>query len=168
MPVLSILKYPHEVLRGPARRVEEIDDSIRALVRDMAETMYKAPGVGLAAPQIGEPLQVIVMDVTPQDEPDKKLIALVNPEIVAAEGEVESKEGCLSVPELTCEIKRHSRVKVRGLNLEAKPVEFEAEGLLAIVVQHEVDHLKGTLIFDRLSGLKRDLVKRKLRKRAES
>ncbi len=167
MAVLNIVKYPDEVLRGPARRVERIDESIRALVSDMAETMYAAPGVGLAAPQVGESLQVIIMDVTPQEEPQKNLIALVNPEIVAAEGEVESKEGCLSVADVTCEIKRHERVKVRGLNLEGQPVEFEAEGLLAIVVQHEVDHLKGTLIFDHLSSLKRDLIKRKLRKRAE-
>lgn len=168
MAVRYIVTYPHEVLRSPARKVERIDDSIKQLVRDMAETMYAAPGVGLAAPQVGEPLQVIVMDVTPQEEPQKNLIALVNPEIVAAEGEVESKEGCLSVAEVTCEIKRHAKVRVRGLNLEGRPVEMDAEGLLAIVVQHEVDHLKGMLIFDRLSGLKRDLIKRKLRKRAES
>jgi peptide deformylase len=168
MAVRYIVTYPHEVLRSPARKVERIDDSIKQLVRDMAETMYAAPGVGLAAPQVGEPLQVIVMDVTPQEEPQKNLIALVNPEIVAAEGEVESKEGCLSVAEVTCEIKRHAKVRVRGLNLEGRPVEMDAEGLLAIVVQHEVDHLKGMLIFDRLSSLKRDLIKRKLRKRAES
>lgn len=167
MAVRYIVTYPHEVLRSPARKVERIDDSIKQLVRDMAETMYAAPGVGLAAPQVGEPLQVIVMDVTPQEEPQKNLIALVNPEIVAAEGEVESKEGCLSVAEVTCEIKRHAKVRVRGLNLEGRPVEMDAEGLLAIVVQHEVDHLKGMLIFDRLSSLKRDLIKRKLRKRAE-
>jgi peptide deformylase len=168
MAVRYIVSYPHEVLQSPARKVERIDDSIRQLVRDMAETMYAAPGVGLAAPQVGEPLQVIVMDVTPQEEPQKNLIALVNPEIVAAEGEVESKEGCLSVAEVTCEIKRHTKVRVRGLDLEGRPVEMDAEGLLAIVVQHELDHLKGMLIFDRLSGLKRDLIKRKLRKRAES
>jgi peptide deformylase len=168
MAVRYIVSYPHEVLQSPARKVERIDDSIRQLVRDMAETMYAAPGVGLAAPQVGEPLQVIVMDVTPQEEPQKNLIALVNPEIVAAEGEVESKEGCLSVAEVTCEIKRHTKVRVRGLDLEGRPVEMDAEGLLAIVVQHELDHLKGMLIFDRLSSLKRDLIKRKLRKRAES
>jgi peptide deformylase len=168
MAVRNIVSYPHEVLQSPARKVERIDDSIRQLVRDMAETMYAAPGVGLAAPQVGEPLQVIVMDVTPQEEPQKNLIALVNPEIVAAEGEVESKESCLSVAEVTCEIKRHTKVRVRGLDLEGRPVEMDAEGLLAIVVQHELDHLKGMLIFDRLSGLKRNLIKRKLRKRAES
>ena len=164
----AILSYPHDVLRSPARRVERIDDSIRTLVQDMAETMYAAPGVGLAAPQVGVPLQVVVMDITPQEEPEKHLITLINPEIAWAEGEVESKEGCLSVADLTCEIKRYERVGVRGLNLEGQPVELEAEGLLAIVVQHEVDHLKGMLIFDRLSGLRRDFIKRKLRKRAET
>lgn len=168
MPVRDIVRYPHEVLKGPARKVERIDDHIRALVRDMAETMYSAPGVGLAAPQVGEPLQVIVMDVTPQEEPKKNLITLVNPEIIEAEGQVESKEGCLSVADLTCEIKRHARVRVRGLSLEGEPVEMDAEGLLAVVVQHEVDHLRGLLIFDRLSSLKRDLVRRRLRKRTET
>jgi peptide deformylase len=168
MAVREIVKYPHEVLQGPAGKVEKIDDRIRALVDDMAKTMYAAPGLGLAAPQIGVPLQVIVMDVTPQEETEKNLIALINPEIVGAEGEVESKEGCLSVADVTCEIRRYARVRVRGLSLEGKPVEMDIEGLLAIVVQHEVDHLRGRLIFDHLSTLKRDLLKRKLRKRAET
>lgn len=168
MAVREIVTYPHEVLRSQARKVERVDEAVQALVRDMAETMYAAPGIGLAAPQVGEALQVAVLDITPQEEPQKNLIALVNPEIIEASGEVESKEGCLSVPELTCEIKRFAKVRVRGLNLEGQPVEMDAEGLLAVVIQHELDHLKGMLIFDHLSSLKRDLVKRKLRKRAES
>jgi len=163
----EIVKYPDTVLTNPAQPVERVDEEIRGLVRDMAETMYAAPGVGLAAPQVGVPLQVIVMDVTPKDEPRKNLIALVNPEILEAEGEVESQEGCLSVSDLTCDIKRYERVRVRGLNLEGQPVEMNAGGLLAIVIQHECDHLKGLLIFDRLSGLKRDLIRRRLRKQRQ-
>ncbi|MFH0810249.1 MAG: peptide deformylase [Pseudomonadota bacterium] len=166
MSVRRIVQYPEEVLRLRARRVEHIDDRIRDLVRDMAETMYAAPGLGLAAPQVGESLQVMVIDVSQQDEdPQKNLITVVNPELVSAEGEVDSKEGCLSVVDITCEIKRHSRVCLRGMSLEGAPLEMDADGLLAIVVQHELDHLNGTLIIDRLRGLKRDLMKRRLRKR---
>ena len=167
MAVRDIVRYPDEVLRVPARKVVRVDETIHALVRDMAETMYAAPGVGLAAPQVGESLRVIVIDVTPSEESEKNLISLVNPELVGAEGEVESKEGCLSVVDVTCDIKRHARVRVRGLSVEGELVELDAEGLLAITLQHELDHLNGMLIFDRLSGLKRDLLKRKLRKRTE-
>jgi len=167
MALRDIIRYPDEILRVPARKVVRIDEVIEALVRDMAETMYAAPGVGLAAPQVGESLRVIVIDVTPSEESEKNFISLVNPELVGAEGEVESKEGCLSVVDVSCDIKRYARVWVRGLSVEGESVELDAEGLLAIALQHELDHLNGMLIFDRLSGLKRDLLKRKLRKRTE-
>ena len=130
----------------------------------MAETMYSAPGIGLAATQVGVAKQVLVAD-TAARKPESELIVLINPEIVAAEGEVLFEEGCLSVPDYQAEVKRHERITVRGLNLKGEEVEIEAEGLLAIVLQHEIDHLNGILFIDRLSKLKRDLYKRRLRKK---
>ena len=164
MAILHICTYPEEILRQRAEPITEIDEEVVKLVDHMAETMYSAPGIGLAATQVGVAKQLLVADIAPR-RPESELIVLINPEIVAAEGEVIIEEGCLSVPEYQAEVKRHERVTVRGLNLKGEEVEIEAEGLLAVVLQHEIDHLNGMLFIDRLSKLKRDLYKRKVRKK---
>jgi peptide deformylase len=164
MAILHICTYPEEILRQPAEPVTDIDEEVVKLVDHMAETMYSAPGIGLAATQVGVAKQVLVADIAAR-KPESELIVLINPEIVAAEGEVLFEEGCLSVPDYQAEVKRHEKITVRGLNLKGEEVEIEAEGLLAIVLQHEIDHLNGKLFIDRLSKLKRDLYKRRLRKK---
>jgi peptide deformylase len=164
MAILHICTYPEEILRQRAQPITEIDDEVVKLVDHMVETMYSAPGIGLAATQVGVAKQLLVADIAPR-RPESELIVLINPEIVAAEGEVIIEEGCLSVPEYQAEVKRHEKITVRGLNLKGEEVEIEAEGLLAVVLQHEIDHLNGMLFIDRLSKLKRDLYKRKVRKK---
>jgi len=164
MAILHICTYPEEILRQRAEPITEIDEEIVKLVDHMAETMYSAPGIGLAATQVGVAKQLLVADIAPR-KPESELIVLINPEIVAAEGEVIIEEGCLSVPEYQAEVKRHEKITVRGLNLKGEEVEIEAEGLLAVVLQHEIDHLNGMLFIDRLSKLKRDLYKRRVRKK---
>jgi peptide deformylase len=164
MAILHICTYPEEILRQRAEPITEIDEEVVKLVDHMAETMYSAPGIGLAATQVGVAKQLLVADIAPR-RPESELIVLINPEIVAAEGEVIIEEGCLSVPEYQAEVKRHEKITVRGLNLKGEEVEIEAEGLLAVVLQHEIDHLNGMLFIDRLSKLKRDLYKRKVRKK---
>jgi len=164
MAVLEILHYPHPVLKEKSQRVRKIDDSIRKLVQDLAETMYSAPGVGLAANQVGCPLRLAVIDVTPHDQP-KQLLVLINPEIVEAEGECTWDEGCLSVPDCNEEVKRHKKVVVRFQNLQGETAEISGEDLLGIALQHEIDHLDGILFIDRLSPLKRRLIKKKLQKK---
>lgn len=161
--VLEILKYPHPVLKSSAQPVKEIDDAIHKLIDDMIETMHNAPGIGLAAPQVGESKQVIVADIRSL-EPDNDLIVLINPRIVEAEGKMVETEGCLSVSDFMPEIKRFAKVKVSGLNAEGKNVEISGEGLLAKVLQHEIDHINGILILDRVSSLKRTLYKQRLKK----
>jgi len=163
MTILHICTYPEEILRQRAEPITEIDEEVVKLVDHMTETMYSAPGIGLAATQVGVAKQVLVVDIAPR-RPESELIVLINPEIVAAEGEVIFEEGCLSVPDYQAEVKRHEKITVRGLNLKGEEVEIEAEGLLAVVLQHEIDHLDGMLFIDRLSKLKRDLYKRKVRK----
>jgi peptide deformylase len=163
MTILHICTYPEEILRQRAEPITEIDEEVVKLVDHMTETMYSAPGIGLAATQVGVAKQVLVVDIAPR-RPESELIVLINPEIVAAEGEVIFEEGCLSVPDYQAEVKRHEKIAVRGLNLKGEEVEIEAEGLLAVVLQHEIDHLNGMLFIDRLSKLKRDLYKRKVRK----
>jgi len=164
MAILHICTYPEEILHQRAEPITEIDEEVVKLVDHMAETMYSAPGIGLAATQVGVAKQVLVADIAPR-RPESELIVLINPEIVAAEGEVIFEEGCLSVPDYQAEVKRHEKITVRGLNLKGEEVEIEAEGLLAIVLQHEIDHLNGVLFIDRLSKLKRDLYKRRMRKK---
>ena len=164
MTILHICTYPEEILRQRAEPITEIDEDVVKLVDHMTETMYSAPGIGLAATQVGVAKQLLVADIAPR-RPESELIVLINPEIVAAEGEVIFEEGCLSVPDYQAEVKRHEKVTVRGLNLQGEEVEIEAEGLLAVVLQHEIDHLNGMLFIDRLSKLKRDLYKRKVRKK---
>ncbi|MBI2400317.1 MAG: peptide deformylase [Deltaproteobacteria bacterium] len=170
--ILEIIKYPDPFLKTHAARVESVDDSVRKLIDDMIETMYYARGIGLASVQVGDPRQVVVLDVPDEDENErakgKNLMALVNPEIVSTEGETLYEEGCLSVPGVTADVERAARVKVRALDRDGKPFEIEADGLLAIALQHELDHLSGVLFIDRLSRLKRELVKRKYKKSLET
>jgi peptide deformylase len=163
MTILDICAYPEKVLRQRAEPITSIDEEISRLADHMAETMYDAPGIGLAANQVGVPKQLLVADISPRT-PESDLIVLANPEIIAAEGEVTIEEGCLSVPDYQAEVKRHAKVTVRGLDLHGQEVEIEAEGLLAVVLQHEIDHLNGILFIDHISRLKRELYKRKLRK----
>jgi len=166
MAALPIRLYPDPVLKQEAAPIDQIGDDIRQLGRDMIDTMIHAPGSGLAAPQVGRSCRLIVVDGGgPGETGDKdKAIVLVNPEIVSAEGEILFEEACLSVLEYSAKVKRAAAVKVRGLNLEGRPVEIETNGRLAVVFQHEIDHLDGILFIDRISSLKRDLYRRKLKK----
>lgn len=166
MAIRTILHFPDKRLREKATPVTVINDEIRTLVEDMAETMYAAPGCGLAATQIGVPKRVFVVDTATQDEPSQ-LKVFINPEIVSRSGETTWEEGCLSFPSIHEEIKRAERVKVRALGLDGKPFELEADGLLAVAIQHENDHLDGALMIDRMSMLKRKMVTRKMEKRAQ-
>lgn len=165
--IRTILTYPDPELKKKSAPVTVINDKIRELVRDMAETMYDAPGVGLAAPQIGIHQRVIVIDVAGSDEPPA-LIAAINPVIIHAEGETFEEEGCLSVPKYAANVRRHAKVVVKGLNLEGEDTTWKAEGLLAVAFQHEIDHLDGILFIDHISQLKRDIFRRKYRRSQES
>jgi len=167
MAVLQILKYPDAILKKTATPVEAVTAETVGLIQDMVETMYRAPGVGLAAPQVGVSRRIIVLD-TDHENPGKNLLKLINPEIRHAEGEVMWEEGCLSVVDFTVEIKRAANVRVVALNEREKEVSIDAEGLLAVALQHEIDHLNGKLIIDRVSRLKRDLYSRRLKKMARS
>jgi peptide deformylase len=164
MPIRPIVRYGDPVLHGPAEPVEEIDDAIHRLLADMVQTMYAAPGIGLAAPQIGVPLRVIVIDLSVGEDPSQ-LIQLVNPELLERDGEQSEEEGCLSVPGYGGTPARPARVKVKGLDPHGHERTYEATELLARAFCHELDHLDGLLFVDRLSPLKRDLMKRRLRKR---
>ncbi len=161
--IRKILTYPDPELKKKSAPVTVINDKIRELVADMAETMYDAPGVGLAAPQIGVHQRIIVIDVAGKDEaPD--LIVAINPVIVHAEGEEYEEEGCLSVPKYSANVRRHARVVVKALNLEGEEVTWKADELLAIAFQHEIDHLDGILFIDHISPLKREIFRRKYRR----
>ena len=165
MALREILKYPNSLLKERAAPVGTITGDVAQLVQDMAETMYAAPGVGLAATQVGVGRRIIVLDVHGEDEePGKRLLKLINPEIAEREGEVIWEEGCLSVPELTAPVVRARRVLVRAWTTDQREVEIEGEDLLAVALQHEIDHLDGKLFLDRLSRLKRDLYRARQRK----
>ena len=165
MAVRPILQYPARVLKTRAEPVRDIDGELARLVEDMAETMYAAPGVGLAAPQVGVGQRVIVLDIHGEDEePGKRLVRLINPVIAEREGEITWEEGCLSVPDLTAPVKRARRVLVRAWTPDQREIELEGEDLLAVALQHEIDHLDGKLFLDRLSRLKRDLYRSRRRK----
>jgi peptide deformylase len=163
-----IYRYPDEVLKRVAEPVRTIDGKLVAFLDEMATTMYAAPGVGLAAPQVGLSERAIVLDCdSPEERAEHRgrgLLKLVNPEILAAEGSLVWEEGCLSVVDFTAEVRRAARVLVRAFTPEEKEVRIEAEGLLAVALQHEIDHLEGKLFIDRISRLKRDLYKRKIKK----
>ncbi|MFP4475655.1 MAG: peptide deformylase [Desulfatibacillaceae bacterium] len=168
MSIIEIVTYPEPVLLAPAVEVTNIDDSLVNLVKDMRETMYAAPGLGLAAPQVGVNQRFFVYDVGgDKDNPDFKV--LVNPRIVHSEGKIVSEnEGCLSVPEYRADVPRAAAVTVEGADLDGKPVRLDCEGLAAVVMQHEIDHLEGVLFIEHLSSLKREMIKRKLKKQAKS
>ena len=165
MSIRTILRYPDKRLRNRAEPVAAVTDEIRTLANDMAETMYAAPGVGLAAPQIGVAMRLFVVDVAPNDAPSD-LRTFINPEIVAREGETVWEEGCLSFPGIHEEIERAAKVTVRAQDLEGKTFEVTGEGLLAIAMQHEFDHLDGVLMVDRVSLLRKRMIDRDMRKRA--
>lgn len=161
--IRDIVIWPDPVLKQLAKPVERVDDTIRRLLSDMSETMYAADGVGLAAPQIAVGKRCIVIDASPKQE-GQKLLHFVNPEIVKTEGVTTYTEGCLSIPGEAEEVERAAKVWVRALDFGGKPFELECEGLLAIAVQHECDHLEGTLFVDHLSSLKRELIRRRMKK----
>ena len=162
--VREIVIWPDPVLKQVAAPVDRVDDTVRRLLDDMADTMYAADGVGLAAPQVGVGKRVIVIDTSPR-QPEQKLIHLVNPEIVKTEGKTIFTEGCLSIPGEAEEVERAAKVWVRALDYHGKPFEIVAEGdLLAIALQHEVDHLEGTVFVDHLSSLKRELIRKRIKK----
>ena len=167
MALLEICKYPDPVLQIKAEPVKEIDASLQKMIEDMIETMYHAPGIGLAATQVGKPIRIIVFDITPREEGQNPSF-LINPEIIEAEGEQTLEEGCLSVPEYFSEVKRKAKVKVRGLDAQGKTVEICGEGILATVLQHEIDHLDGILFIDRISALKRALYKKRVQKKLKN
>ncbi|MFW5975125.1 MAG: peptide deformylase [Desulfosalsimonas sp.] len=164
MSILEILTYPDPLLKQPAKPVEKIDDDLQQLIDDMAETMYEAPGVGLAATQAGIDRCVIVFD--PEADPESRdFYVLVNPKIIEAEGKtISENEGCLSVPEFRSDVQRYERVVVEGADRHGKNLKFEATGLLSVILQHEIDHLNGILFIDRISALKRQMYKRKRQK----
>ena len=161
--VREIVIWPDPLLKKAARPVDRVDDSVRRLLDDLAETMYAADGVGLAATQIAEPVRCIVIDTSPRQE-GQRLIHLVNPEIVKLEGTTSYTEGCLSIPGEAEEVERAAKVWVRALDRSGSPFELECEGLLAIAVQHETDHLDGTMFVDHLSSLKREIIRRRMKK----
>lgn len=163
MPLLPILRFPDPRLKKIALPVEKIDDSIRRLARDMAETMYEAPGIGLAATQVDVHKRVIVIDAS---ETKDQLLVLINPEIVEVDGLQVGEEGCLSVPGIYDKVERAGHVVVRYLDLDAKVQTLTAEGLLAVCIQHEIDHLQGKVFVDHLSPLKQMRIKAKLAKQA--
>ena len=164
MAILKILTYPDPRLKKKSTPVEKIDKEIEKLLDDMAETMYDAPGVGLAAPQVGVNMRVIVIDISARQEDSPGLIELINPVIISSEGVQIAEEGCLSIPGFSSEVKRKAKVNVQGLDRKGNLVEYEGNGLLARAFQHEIDHIDGVLYIDKLSRLKRELLKKKIKK----
>jgi peptide deformylase len=162
--IRTILHYPDKRLRLKGERIDEVTPAIQALARDMAETMYAAPGVGLAATQIGEAIQLFVVDIAAEDEPSD-LRVFINPDILERHDTLEWSEGCLSFPGVTEQIERAARVKVRAQDQDGQWFVLEAEGLLAVAIQHEYEHLQGVLMIDHLGPLKKRLVNRKMQRR---
>ncbi|MEW6261305.1 MAG: peptide deformylase [Thermodesulfobacteriota bacterium] len=162
---LKIYTFPSPVLKRKAQPVVNIDGKMQQLIEAMAKTMYQAKGLGLAAPQVGIDLRLFIYDIREKDTPNR-LSALINPNIVQAEGEIiSSDEGCLSVPDYRSDVKRFERILVEGVDRNGNPLRFELEGLPAIVLQHEIDHLEGILFIDRISALKRNLYKNRMLKK---
>jgi peptide deformylase len=161
MAILDILHFPDPRLRNKAKPVAQVDGTIRRLIDDMLETMYQAPGIGLAATQVNVAKRVVVIDLS---EEKNQPLCLVNPEILEKDGEEQMEEGCLSVPGVYEMVKRANRIRVRALDRDGIPFEMEAEGLLAVCIQHELDHLEGKLFVDYLSSLKRQRIRKKLEK----
>ncbi len=166
MTILQILTYPDKFLKKTVAPVEIIDDKILQIIDDMAETMYAAPGSGLAAIQVGIDKRIIIYDISNPEEEKRTLTVLINPEIIDSNGEtVSENEGCLSVPDFRADVKRAASVHVRALNQQCEPIEIETDTFEAIVLQHEIDHLNGILFIDRISSLKRGIYKKRVRKR---
>ncbi len=173
MAILKVLTYPEKSLLKPSVKVDHIDDEIKQLIQDMGETMFEAPGVGLAAPQVGVNKRVIVYDINAGEKNEEKnedlkneFRALINPEIIDASGSIVSKEeGCLSVLDYKADVKRYEKVTVKAVNIDGKKLEFNVEGIPAIIMQHEIDHLDGILFIDRISALKRAMYKKKVKKK---
>lgn len=161
MAKLTILEFPDARLRTVAKPVEQVDDALRRLIDDMFETMYAAPGIGLAATQVDVHQRLLVLDVS---EDRSRPLVFINPEIVEHSGSQTCQEGCLSVPGIYADVKRAERVRVKALDRDGKPFEIEADGLLAVCIQHELDHLAGKVFVDYLSPLKREMVRKKLAK----
>ena len=166
MAIRDIRIYPDPVLRNKTARVEKIDGSLDRLIEDMVATMHAAPGVGLAANQVGVAIQLAVIDLSSRENEDQRhpLLVIINPEILSMEGSITEEEGCLSIPDYAEKVKRAARVKVRAQDRTGKFFEIEAEGLLAKALQHEIDHLNGLLFVDRLSPLKKNVFKRRYKK----
>lgn len=163
MAKLEVLRFPDERLRTVAEQVTEVDDKIRTLIADMFETMRDENGIGLAATQVNTHLRVVVMDVS---EDQSNPLVFINPEIIEKDGSTISEEGCLSVPNSYAKVERAEKVKVKALNADGEPFSMDADGLLAICIQHELDHLRGVLFVDYLSPLKRQRIRKKLEKEA--
>jgi peptide deformylase len=161
MAMREIKTYPDPILNQVCQPVAEIDDDTRLLAEDMLETMYQANGLGLAAPQVGELLRLVVVDNREDENQRGNPLVLINPEVIAASGEIVHQEGCLSVPDYYADVKRAETVQVKCLNLDGKEVTLEARGIMAVCFQHEIDHLNGTLFLEHLSPLKRSLYKRR-------
>jgi peptide deformylase len=170
MALRPIVQYPDPVLLQPTRRVEKIDDEIRKLIQDMWETMYDAPGVGLAANQIGVSLRIAVIDTTggEEDRSVGRKLVLVNPVMLETKGKLNEDEGCLSFPGFTERVQRHSWARAKALDIDGNEYEVAGDGLLARALSHEIDHLDGIPFINRMSALKRDLIKRKIRKLMKS
>lgn len=162
MAKLSILLYPDPRLHTVAAKVDRVDDKIRNLIKDMSDTMYAAPGVGLAATQVDHHLRIIVIDTSPTHD---ELRVFINPELLESSGEADCEEGCLSVPGIYEKVTRAQRIRVKALNEQGAPFELEAEGLLAVCIQHEMDHLEGKVFVEKLSRLKRSRILGKIKKR---
>jgi peptide deformylase len=166
MALLRIRKYPDPTLKQAAAPVENIDGSLNGFIDSMVQTMYAAPGVGLAATQVGDSRRVVVLD-TDHEHLGKHLLKLINPRVVEAEGSITWEEGCLSVTDFNADVERASRVLVRAWTPDQEEIEIEADDLLAVALQHEIDHLDGKLFIDRISRIKRELYRRKLAKRTK-
>jgi peptide deformylase len=168
MSKLKILTYPDTVLRNPTRELDNIDGDVQKMIDQMSETMYAAPGVGLAAIQVGWDRSVLIYDISPSED-GGELQVLINPRIVEQEGKILSEnEGCLSVPEFRADVKRYASILVEGIDREGRPLQLEADGMLAIVLQHEIDHLNGKLFIDHISALKRQMYTRRIKKKLRS
>jgi peptide deformylase len=164
MSKFNILTYPDKFLNQPTQPLDNIDGAVQEKIDKMALTMYDAPGVGLAAIQVGWDKSLLIYDVSPRDE-SRSLHVLINPKVVTREGEIVSEnEGCLSVPEFRADVKRAAAITVEGHDRDGNPLKIDAEGLLAIVLQHEIDHLNGTLFIEHISALKRQMYKRRVKK----
>ena len=168
MSTLRILSFPDPVLRQPTKELDRIDGDVQKMIDQMAATMYDAPGIGLAAIQVGWDKSLLIYDIASPEE-GRSLNVLINPRIVQQEGEIISEnEGCLSVPEFRADVKRFASILVEGVDREGRPLRLEAHGTLAIVLQHEIDHLKGKLFIDHISALKKQLYARRIKKKLRS